>query len=118
MFAVGPDVLHRVQFRRVGRQVLRIQTSFLIADKLLCDSTAMSRKPVPNQQDVAMDVAEQVFEKFNDLLGLDGLLENLKVEVPEGDASDDRKGFPVEMELEDRRLPSRRPGAPPMGPLA
>jgi hypothetical protein len=58
-----------------------------------------------------------VFEEFDDLLGLDGLFEDLKVEVPKGDASNDRQGFPVEMELEDRRLPARRPGAPPMGPL-
>lgn len=64
-----------------------------------------------------MDVAEQVFEKLDDLIGLDGLFEDLKVEVPVGDAGDDRQGFPVEVKLEDRRLPSRRPGAPPMGPL-
>jgi hypothetical protein len=31
-----------------------------------------------------------VFEKLDDLLGLDGLFEDLKVKVPEGDAGDDR----------------------------
>lgn len=75
----------------------------------------MGRQPIPNQQDVAVDVTEQVLEELDDLLGLDGLFEDLKVEVPEGDAGDDRQGFPVEVELEDRSLPSRRPGAPPMG---
>ena len=115
MFAVGPDVLHRVQFRR--RQILHFQTAFLVADKLLCDFAAVRRQASPNQQDAAIDVAEQVFEELDDLLGLDGLFEDLKVEVPERDAGDDRQGFPVEVELEDRRLPPWRPGAPPMRPL-
>jgi hypothetical protein len=73
------------------------------------------REPVPNQQDVAGDVAEQVFEKLDDLFGLDGAFEDLKVEVPEGDASNHRQGLPVEMELQDWRLPARRPRAPPAG---
>jgi len=50
----------------------------------------MGRKAIPKQQDVAIDVAEQVLEEFDDLLGLDGLLEDLKVEVPSGQAGDDR----------------------------
>lgn len=118
VLAVGPDVLHWVQFRRVGWQILHLQSAFLIADKLLRDPTAVGRKAVPNQQNVAVDVAEQVFEELDDLLGLDGLFEDLKVEVPGRDASDDRQGFPVEVELEDRSLSSRRPRAPPMRPLA
>jgi hypothetical protein len=89
MLAVGPDVLHRVQFRRVGRQVLRFQTAFLVLDKLPGDQAAVGREPIPNQQDVAIDVAEQVFEELDDLFGLDGLFEDLKVKVPEGDAGDD-----------------------------
>lgn len=118
VLAVGPDVLHWVQFRRVGWQVLHLQTAFLIADKSLRDQAAVGRKAVPNQQNVAIDIAEQVLEELNDLLGLDRLFEDLKVEVPEGNAGDYRKGLPVEVELENRRLPSRRPRAPPMRPLA
>src|SRR3982750_4498313 len=58
------------------------------------------------------------FKKLDDLLGLNCLLEDLKVEVPDGDTGDDRERFPVEVKLEDRCLPARRPGAPPMRPLA
>ena len=89
VLAVRPDVLHRVQFRRVGRQVLRLQAAFLAADELLRDFAAVARKPIPNQQDVAINVAEQVFEELDDLRGLDGLFEDLKVEIPEGDTGDD-----------------------------
>src|SRR3954449_5508051 len=59
-----------------------------------------------------------MFKKLDDLLGLDRLFEDLKVEVPDGDAGDDRERFPVEMKLQDGCLSARRPGAPPMRPLA
>ena len=78
VLAVGPDVLHGVQFGRVGWQVLHLQTALLVADESLGDQATVSRKAVPNQQNVAVDVAEQVFEEFDDLLGLDGLFEDLK----------------------------------------
>ena len=90
MLAVCPDIFHRVQFRRVGRQVLCIQTTVLVADELLGDPAAVGRKPIPNQQNVAIDVAEQVLDELDNLLGLDGLLEDLKVEVPSGQPGDDR----------------------------
>src|SRR4051794_5358105 len=59
-----------------------------------------------------------MFKKLDDLLGLDRFFEDLKVEVPDGDAGDDRERFPVELKLEDRWLSARRPGAPPMRPWA
>ena len=40
-----------------------------------------------------------MFKKLDDLLGLDRFFEDLKVEVPDGDAGDDREGFPVEVKL-------------------
>ena len=118
VLAVRPDVLHRIQFWRIRREVLRLQATFLVADELLRDFAAVARKPIPNQQDVAINVAEQVFEELDDLLGLDGLFEDLKIEIPVGDAGDNGQGLPVEVELEYGRLPSRRPGAPPVRPLA
>jgi hypothetical protein len=56
----------------------------------LRDFAAVARKPIPNQQNVTFDVAEQVLEELDDLLGLDGLFEDLEIKVPEGDAGDDR----------------------------
>ena len=94
------------------------QTTFLVADELLGNLAAMRREPIPNQQDVAGDVAEQVFEKLNDLFGLDGPVEDLKVEVPQGDTSNHREGLPVEMELQDWRLSARCPSSPPVRSLA
>ena len=89
VLAVRPDVLRRVQFRRIGRQVLRLQAAFLVSDELLGDFAAVARKPIPNQQDVPIDVTEQVFEELDNLFGVDGLFEDLKIEVPDGDAGND-----------------------------
>jgi hypothetical protein len=117
VLAVCPDVLDRVQFRCIGWQILHLQSAFLVADELLSETAPMARKPVPNHQDVALDVTEQVFQKLDNLFGLDGALD-LEIEIPVGQTGDHRKSFPVEMKLEDGRLAARRPGAPPMGPLA
>jgi hypothetical protein len=84
-----PDVLHRVQFWRIGRQVLSLQATFLISDELLGDFAAVAWKPIPNQQDVSLDITEQVFEELNDLLGVDGLFEDLEVEIPDSYTGND-----------------------------
>jgi hypothetical protein len=118
VLAVCPDVFHRVQFRCVGWQVLRFQTAVLVTDELLGDYAFVGWKPIPNHQNVSLDVAEQVFEKLNDLLGPDGLLEDLEIKLPDGEAGDDGEGLPVEVELQDRCLPPRRPRPAPVGTLA
>ena len=61
-----------------------------MADELLGDLTAMGREVIPNQQNVAVDIAQQVFEKLDDLFGLDGFFKDLKIEVRDGDSGDDR----------------------------
>lgn len=88
LLTVRPNVFHRIQFRCVGRQVLHFQTAVLVTNELRGDCAFVSRKPIPNQQNVSFDVAEQVFEKLDDLLGPNGLLEDLEVEVPDGEAGD------------------------------
>jgi hypothetical protein len=118
VFAVRPDVFHRIQFRRVGREVLHFQAAVLVTNELPGDCAFVGRKPIPNQQDVSFDVAEQVFEKLDDLFGPDGLLEDLEIKIPDGEASDNGESLPVEVELKDRRLSAWRPRAPPVGTLA
>lgn len=84
VLAVRPDVFHGIQFRRVRRQVLDIQTAVLGTDKFVRDLAPMGGEPVPNQQNVALDIAQQVLQELDNLFGLDGFLEDLKVEVPNG----------------------------------
>ena len=90
MLAVRPDILDRIQFRGVGRKIFDLQAPFLVANELLRHSTFVRRQPVPDQEQVAWDIAEQMLEEFDHLFGLDGLLENLEVEVPDRDTGDHR----------------------------
>jgi hypothetical protein len=47
--------LQYAQMRCVGRQVLHFQPAVLVTDELLRDCTFVSRKPIPNHQDVSLD---------------------------------------------------------------
>jgi hypothetical protein len=117
VLAMGPDILHGIQFRGVGWKVLDCQTASLVADELLGNFATVGWQPIPDQQNVTLNVAQQVFKKLDDLFGLDGLFEDLEVEVPDGDAGNDRQGFPVKVKLENGCLAARRPSAPSMRPL-
>jgi hypothetical protein len=46
-----------------------------------------------------------MLEELDHRPGLDGFLEDLKVEIPNGQAGDDRQGLPIEVKLENRRGP-------------
>ena len=82
VLAVGPNVLHRVQFRRIRRQVLYIQATFLNLNDLMRDLAFVGRKPVSKQQYVARYVVEQLLEELDHLLGPDRFLQDLKIELP------------------------------------
>ena len=51
MLPVAPDVLHRIEFRRVGRQLLDRQPAPLRGDELLDRVSAMRRQSVPYDQE-------------------------------------------------------------------
>jgi hypothetical protein len=55
VLAMCPDVRRWVYFRRVGMQVLCIQPAFRIPDELMREFAFVSWKPIPDQQDVALD---------------------------------------------------------------
>jgi hypothetical protein len=56
----------------------------------------MNRKAVPNDRQLARNVALKVLQKFNYLWRLDTAGEKPEVEVPNRNAGHGRKAFPVE----------------------
>jgi hypothetical protein len=76
------------------------------------------RQPVPDHQQLAREVAQQMAEEVDHLGGMDGAGIEPEVEVPPGDAGRCRQHLPVEMMLQHRSLPARRPGPHPMRPFA
>ena len=88
VFAMRPEIFDRVEFRCVGRQILDQQAASLVADELLGDPATMGWQTIPHQQEVARNVAQQMLEELNHLLGTDGFLKDLEIEIPEGEAGD------------------------------
>jgi hypothetical protein len=89
----------------------------LAGDKLPNQVAAMSLGAIPDYQQAARQMTQQVREKVHHLWGADGLSVKPEIKVPR-DASDGREHLPVEMILQHRGLSARGPGAHPMGPLA
>lgn len=118
MLAVRPEILDRVKFRRIGWKEFGHQATALRTDKLLSGSATMSRKTIPDHQQLARDITKQVSEEFDHLLGADSILKNPKVKIPEGQPGNDGQRLPIEVELEDGRMAARRPRAPAVRSLA
>src|SRR5205807_10337561 len=90
----------------------------LAGDKFPDQVAAMSLGAIPDYQQWARQMTQQVREKVHHLWGADGLSVKPKIKVPPRDAGGSREHLPVEMILQHRGLSARGPGAHPMGPLA
>ena len=118
LFAVAPDVLHRVKFRRISGQKLQLDGSALLGDKLPHQSAPMSRQAIPNDGQGTADVPLKMFQELDDLRRLDASWEKAEIEVPDGYAGDGRQAFPVERKLQHRCLATRGPSANSVRSLA
>lgn len=118
LFAVAPDVFHRVKFRRVSGQILQMDVPTLGGYEGAHQATAVDRQPIPNNQQLGANVPLEVSQELNDLRGLDGSGEKAEVEVPDGNPRHGRKALPVEGVLQDRGLATRSPSADPVWALA
>jgi len=78
----------------------------------------MARQTIPDDQQFAGDVAQEMSEKLNDLRAADGSRKQPEVEVPPGHPRNGRQGLPVKVILQHRRLPARGPGTAAVGTLA
>src|SRR5712692_3823078 len=72
MFPIAPDVLDRIEFRRIGRQVIELQATLLARDEFPDQPTAMKLGAIPDHQQLARQVAQQSTEKVHRLGGADG----------------------------------------------
>ena len=73
---------------------------------------------IPDYQQSARQMTQQMGKEVHHLRGADGSLVKPEIEVPPSDASEGRKHLPVEMILQPWGLSARGPRAHPMGPLA
>jgi len=118
LFAVAPNVFHRIEFGRIGRQEFQLDCPALSSDKLTHQPATMYRQTVPNDRQSTADVPLKVFQKLYELRSLDAAGEKPEIEIPDGDARDSRQTLPVERVLQHGRLAPRCPSANPVWPLA
>ncbi len=78
----------------------------------------MCRQAIPHDEQRTLNVTHQRLEEVDHLGTADGVGIEPEVEVVEGDSGRCRELLPVEVELPYGRLPTRRPSAAAMRPLA
>ena len=114
---VAPHILHRIELGRVPGEGLQRDPAPLGADVLLDDVAAMSGETVPDDEQLAAQMALKVTEELDDLWPFNRTGEEPEVETPPGDPRDRREQVPVEVVLQDGRLPPGRPRPAAVGPL-
>src|SRR5947209_1128500 len=95
LFAITPDIFHRVELWGVCRQILKVDRATQAGDKVPHQTATVSRQPVPNHQQLGTDVPLQMPQEFDDLRAFDAAGKQPEIEAPDGNASYSREAFPV-----------------------
>ena len=106
-----PHVFDRIEFGRIGGQPLDWEAPLGGGHEVFDQKAAMDRRAIPEKKDFSGNLPLEMFQELNDLKTFDAAGMDLKQKPPQGQPADERKAFPVERLLQNRRLPSRGPGA-------
>jgi hypothetical protein len=118
LFPVSPEVLYRVEFRRICRETFHPDFAAQTFQICLYELTAVGGYSIPDDEQLAFDVTLEMLQEIDHLLGLDRAGVEAKVKVPPRQSGDGRELLPVEVELQDRGLPFGTPCAYPVWLLA
>src|SRR3984893_2594348 len=118
LFPIAPEVLHWVAFWRVGGQALQFESGPLTGDPVLDQATAVSGKAVPDDQQPAREMAQEMSQKLDHLGTANGSWKEAEIETPPRYPGHRREQLPVEMILQHWGLSARRPRAPAVRSLA
>ncbi len=102
----------------VGREEFQGEAPALRGDAVAHERAPVLAHAIPDHEDLAADVPQQMLEEDHHLRALDGSREHPEVEVPPRHPGDGRERVPIEMELEHRGLTARCPVSDPVRPLA
>src|SRR5664279_585885 len=107
-----------LKFGSVAGEILQPQTPLLLLYELPYRTAAVTRQSIPNDQQFAGNVAQQMLEELDDLRTTDRSRKQAEVEVPPSHARDRRQRLPVKVVLQHRRLSAWCPGAAAVGTFA
>src|SRR5713101_5231692 len=105
VFPVAPEVLHRVEFRSVSGQALQFEPGLLAGDPVLDQAAAVRGQAVPDDQQPAREMAQEMSQKLDHLGTANGSWKEAEIETPPGYPGHRREQLPVEMILQHRVCP-------------
>src|SRR4051794_30410563 len=110
---IVPDALVRIQVRGVARQLLQLEARRgPLCQEVLDRPGAMDRRPIPDHEQFARNLAQETLQKLDDLGAPKRALADLEQEPPlVGEAADDRQMLAGPGHPKERRLASRGVGA-------
>src|SRR6516162_925316 len=111
MFEVTPDVLNRIELRRVGGQELKSDSPALRLNVLTHELGTMCLQTIPDDQQLLADRGLKGLEELDHLRRADRAAIESEVEAPEGDPGDHRELLPAEAVLKHWSLAPRGPGS-------
>jgi hypothetical protein len=117
-FPVPPEILHRIEFRRIGGQELKFEPPTLHSHEIAHEPAAVLAQAVPDDKDVPVNMSEQVRKEDDDLGASDGARKQPEIEVPPRHPRNSRERLPVEVEFKHWSLSPWSPRSHSMGPLA
>lgn len=119
LLPMRPQVFDGIEFGCIGRQKLQLDIAAFAVDVIADQAAAMGLQAIPNDEEfAAAEMAAEIFEEGDEFGGTDGAVDELEVDIPEGDARHGGELVPCEAVLQDRRLASGGPSSNPVWPLA
>jgi hypothetical protein len=112
-FEVGPDAFVGIQVRRIAGQLLQTQPLGTAPREKLSDGpTAMNRRAVPDHQQLARHMPQQVAEKLHDIgTAVRVVLDVQQQAAARGDATDHREVLVGDWKAQRWRVSARRQAA-------
>ena len=110
---IVPDALVGIQVRGVARQLRQLEAGRrALRQEVLDGLSAMDRRPIPDHEHLARNLAQEMLQKLDDLRAPKRPLADLEEQPPlMGQAADDREMIAGAGDPEDGRLPPRGVGA-------
>lgn len=110
---VVPDTLIRIELWGVARQALQLEAAgAAVSEEVFDGLTAMDRRAIPDDQELAGDVAEQVLEEAHDIGAcVRPFLHQHQQPIVRRDRADDREMIAAQRQTEDRGVPPWGVGA-------
>jgi hypothetical protein len=118
LFGVAEQIFDGIELRGIGGQAFQDDVAVERIDVVADQAAAVRGQPIPDDQQLALDLGAQGLEEFDQLWPLDRAVEEAKVDVPEARPGDERELLPVEAVLEGRRATLGGPGLDPRRTLA